>query len=769
MTKLTPLKSGWLYLWLVLSLLCLVGDRIGIYAILESYNLSLLSQFKTSVLNTHQPNSGKQDNTVEKSTGVIRVITPKLKNSDTTIYQSLLDNYPNATIIFTSHLDQLSLDIVNQFASPQHKLVALSASSLTVNPISDATLLNQVFIEDINEKTWKAYANLDLAAQPEGDPNASQIILLKQDAIYPSLLLSGLVKYHQVNSTSKVSILKGQIQFDSNKENFRALTVGIEGKIYPLSLAKKTLRLSQLSEKLAKTFDGILLIDDQMSSSGENLHRAFNSLQQNNYLVTSALNYLFLGVIWFVLGYILFMLKRKSTSNQSLFIGLLALLLVVAQVFFSYFSLWLSVLPLLLLCFASLLICFGINQEHSAVNRINQSLNLALNESALEFLRTQKAKSLLELLQNCEPNEQLISTIREVATEAEAYQNTAVASQFYQWLISHNKNDKQAKLRLKELTKTNQPEVLDQTLVMDGNNSISQQAVVNNVLAIKNFGRYQVEGVLGKGAMGIVFQGVDPKINRHVAIKTLQLSDEFDDDSLQEKKQRFFREAETAGNLSHANIVTIYDVGEQQQQNSNQSLGYIAMDLLTGAPLSEFTKADKLLPPALVYQLMIQMTDALDYAHRQKVIHRDIKPANIIFDDDLQRGTLTDFGIAYMSDHSKTKTGIIMGSPYYMSPEQVMGQTVDGRSDIFSLGVTFYQLLSGHLPFNGESIATVAFNITKTKHESVRNLNKKLLTSSTRITNKALHKDPTKRYQTMQEFRQALINALKRDYKKSPL
>ena len=159
----------------------------------------------------------------------------------------------------------------------------------------------------------------------------------------------------------------------------------------------------------------------------------------------------------------------------------------------------------------------------------------------------------------------------------------------------------------------------------------------------------------------------------------------------------------------------------------------------------------------------------MKYIHSKNVIHRDIKPANIIFDDDLQRGTLTDFGIAYMSDHSKTKTGTIMGSPYYMSPEQVMGKTVDGRSDIFSLGVTFYQLLSGHLPFNGESIATVAFHITKTKHESVRNLNKKLLTSSTRITNKAMQKDPTKRYQSMQEFRQALVNALKRDYKKSPL
>jgi hypothetical protein len=300
---------------------------------------------------------------------------------------------------------------------------------------------------------------------------------------------------------------------------------------------------------------------------------------------------------------------------------------------------------------------------------------------------------------------------------------------------------------------------LDATMVMSSEQAKAIALTKAQHFQATSFGRYQVEGILGKGAMGIVYQGVDPRINRHVAIKTLQLNNQDSPEEYLEAKQRFFREAQTAGGLSHSNIVTIYDVGEEG------NLGYIAMDLLTGAPLSVFIKPDNLLPPALVYQLMIQITDALEYAHTQNVVHRDIKPANIIYDDDLLKVTVTDFGIAYVSDNSKTKTGVIMGSPYYMSPEQILGLKVDGRSDIFSLGVTFYQLLSGILPFEGESIATVAYQITKSKATAVNQVNSTLPSSALRITNKAMHKDINKRYQSMQEFKLALESALKRDFK----
>jgi serine/threonine protein kinase len=320
------------------------------------------------------------------------------------------------------------------------------------------------------------------------------------------------------------------------------------------------------------------------------------------------------------------------------------------------------------------------------------------------------------------------------------------------------KNKQQASL-VNSPTSSSQSDDLDATMVVTSEQAQAMALTKKQGFQATSFGRYEVEGVLGKGAMGIVYQGVDPKINRHVAIKTLQLNTQESAEEYKEAKNRFFREAQTAGGLSHSNIVTIYDVGEEGD------LGYISMDLLTGAPLSEFIKPENLLPPALVYQLMIQITDALEYAHTQNVVHRDIKPANVIFDDDLFKVTVTDFGIAYVSDNSKTKTGVIMGSPYYMSPEQILGLKVDGRSDIFSLGVTFYQLLSGILPFQGESIATVAYQITKSKATAVNQVNSKLPASAQRITNKAMHKDINKRYQTMGEFQLALENALKRDFK----
>ena len=342
------------------------------------------------------------------------------------------------------------------------------------------------------------------------------------------------------------------------------------------------------------------------------------------------------------------------------------------------------------------------------------------------------------------------------ATTSPSDSNSQATKAQYQSPIS------QAKPKIKMQTNIVQEDELEQTMVIEPGQKPPNLTATGSFKA-EQFGRYQVEGILGRGAMGIVYQGVDPKINRHVAIKTLQLNDGIDEDEIDEAKARFFREAETAGNLSHANIVTIYDVGEED------SLGYIAMDLLTGAPLSHFIKKGQLLHPALVYQLMIQITDALDYAHKQNVVHRDIKPGNVIYDDDLQRATVTDFGIAYVSDNSKTRTGVIMGSPYYMSPEQILGKQVDGRSDIFSLGATFYQLLSGCLPFEGESVVSVVYQITNEKHISVTKCNEKLPASAARITNKAMNKDIDKRYQTMQEFKQALINALKRDFKKAPI
>lgn len=276
-------------------------------------------------------------------------------------------------------------------------------------------------------------------------------------------------------------------------------------------------------------------------------------------------------------------------------------------------------------------------------------------------------------------------------------------------------------------------------------------------------GRYQVEKELGKGAMGVVYLGRDPKINRVVAIKTLALKDEFEGDELAEIKERFFREAETAGRLNHPNIVTIYDAGEEHD------LAYIAMEFLHGHDLARYVKADALLPVPKVVNIVYRAALALDYAHQHNVVHRDIKPANIMYDPDKNSIKITDFGIARITDASKTKTGTVLGTPTYMSPEQVAGKKVDGRSDLYSLGVMFYQLLAGVAPFRGDSMATLMFKIANEAHAPVTEHRPDLaekLPCMAAIIDRALAKDPEQRFQSGQEFAAAIKSCID-SYKKT--
>jgi serine/threonine-protein kinase len=263
-------------------------------------------------------------------------------------------------------------------------------------------------------------------------------------------------------------------------------------------------------------------------------------------------------------------------------------------------------------------------------------------------------------------------------------------------------------------------------------------------------GRYQVEKELGKGAMGVVYLGKDPKIGRVVAIKTMALSQEFDADELQDVKDRFFREAETAGRLNHPNIVTIFDAGEEHD------LAYIAMEFLKGKDLAPYIKPENLLPLPKVMSIIARVAEALSYAHTNSVVHRDIKPANIMYDLESDTVKVTDFGIARITDSSKTKTGMVLGTPSYMSPEQLAGKKIEGRSDLFSLGVTLYQLASGHLPFQGDSMAQLMFKIANEPHADILTFNPALPACLVDIVNRSLEKDPEKRFQTGEEMANAI-------------
>ncbi|MBI4536920.1 MAG: CHASE2 domain-containing protein [candidate division NC10 bacterium] len=257
-------------------------------------------------------------------------------------------------------------------------------------------------------------------------------------------------------------------------------------------------------------------------------------------------------------------------------------------------------------------------------------------------------------------------------------------------------------------------------------------------------GRYELVEELGRGAMGIVYKGIDPKINRTVAIKTVHF-DDVEEAQLAQVKERFFREAQAAGGLNHPNILTIYDSGEETD------VAWIAMEFLKGADLEKYCQKENLLPWPRVLEICAKTADALGYAHTHGIVHRDVKPANIML---LENGEVkvTDFGIARIVSSSQTKTGTVMGSPSYMSPEQISGKKVDGRSDLFSLGVVLYEMLSGERPFRGESIATIMFQITQSPPPPVTEFVPKLPPIFQKLIEKALAKDPAQRFQTGAEM-----------------
>lgn len=294
---------------------------------------------------------------------------------------------------------------------------------------------------------------------------------------------------------------------------------------------------------------------------------------------------------------------------------------------------------------------------------------------------------------------------------------------------------------------------MEQTMILGGSSATARTPMLleeGSGVQKPVLGRYQIEKELGKGAMGVVYLGRDPKINRVVAIKTIPLAEEFEEEDIVSAKERFFREAETAGRLNHPDIVTVYDAGE------DHDLAYIAMEYLKGDHLNHYVEPDNLLPPDEVLRIVARAADALNYAHKQNVVHRDIKPANMMYQRENDELKITDFGIARLTDSHTTKTGIVLGTPSYMSPEQLEGKTVTGHSDLFSLGVTLYQLLSGQLPFQSESMTGLMFKIANADHLPIKSFQPELPECVESVIDNALKKDPEKRFEDGAEMARAL-------------
>jgi serine/threonine protein kinase len=264
----------------------------------------------------------------------------------------------------------------------------------------------------------------------------------------------------------------------------------------------------------------------------------------------------------------------------------------------------------------------------------------------------------------------------------------------------------------------------------------------------ERFGRYEILAELGRGAMGIVYKARDPKINRVVAVKTISLAGQPPEEEL-EYRERFFREAEAAGRLSHPGIVTIFDVGEEPETHAP----YIVMEFVAGQSLDKVLLArnDNKLPPEVALQVALELAEALDCAHGQGVVHRDLKPANILVTGD-GHVKIADFGVAKLNLANYTSGGRVLGTPAYMSPEQLGGEAVDGRSDLFSLGVVLYTVLTGYRPFQGSSAHTVAFKVVNRDPVPATILDTELPPGLDYIIMRAIAKDPSQRYQRGMEM-----------------
>lgn len=477
-------------------------------------------------------------------------------------------------------------------------------------------------------------------------------------------------------------------------------------------------------------------------------HEVSAILQGDVYVVPTWGFWVEKGVFLLVALYLVLLLPRlKAGAGAAVTAGLLLVLLGAQFGLLAGQSLWLQLMtPVVLLLAGHVVLTTkrylvtekGKDKSEAESAESNRMLGLA-------FQGQGQLDMAFDKFRKCPMDDSMMELLYNLALDFERKRQFNKTTAVFQYMADFNPKFRDLENRL------TRSKALEETVMLGAGGRTNVSILADGSVEKPKLGRYEVEKELGKGAMGVVYQGKDPTIGRVVAIKTMALSQEFDEDELADVKERFFREAETAGRLNHPNIVTIYDAGEEHD------LCYIAMELLKGKDLIPYTKAGSLLPLGKVMKIMAKVSSALGYAHAQHVVHRDIKPANIMYEPDGDVIKVTDFGIARITDSSKTKTGMVLGTPSFMSPEQLAGKKVDGRSDLFSLGVMFYQMLTGQLPFQGDSMAELMYRIANEPPKDIRGLNPRLPACVVDIVHKMLEKQPEQRFQTGEEVEQAII------------
>jgi len=458
-----------------------------------------------------------------------------------------------------------------------------------------------------------------------------------------------------------------------------------------------------------------------------------------------------IGIFLLVALYLILLLPRLNAAIGAAVTGaLLMALLLIHFVLMTTQALWLQLmLPAALLLVGHLLLT---TKRHLLTEKGKQKSDAESAESnrmlGLAFQGQGQLDIAFDKFRKVPMDDSLMEVMYNLGLDFERKRQFNKAESVFKYMAEYNAKFRDLEQRL------NQAREMSETVILGGGGGGRTNAstmVLNKAgMSKPMLGRYEIEKELGKGAMGVVYLGKDPKIGRVVAIKTMALAQEFEADELQDVKDRFFREAETAGRLNHPNIVTMYDAGEEHD------LAYIAMEFLKGKDLVAYTKPDNLLPLPKVMSIIARVADALDYAHKQNVVHRDIKPANIMYDPEADAPKVTDFGIARITDSSKTKTGMVLGTPSYMSPEQLAGKKIEGGSDLFSLGVSLYQLACGKLPFEGDSMAQLMYRIANEPHTDILSIRADLPPCLAAIIDKSLAKQNEDRYANGAEMADAL-------------
>ena len=616
-------------------------------------------------------------------------------------------------------------------------------------------------------KVVTAIGHLNVTADVDGAIRTEPLVLAHFNQAYPSLSLLVAARSHNltpadIQVTAGNSVRLGKLKIGTDSDT-RMLTFYYKDRAdgNPAFQVDSFFDVKSGKIPYEKYRDKIVLIGPTSSSVGSvfvtPISPSMPSVLMQAHAVSSLLSeHFFVAPTWgfwveklvflLVAAYLIVLLPRIRAGMAALITaGLLVALIATHFGLMTTQLMWLQLMvPATLLLVGHLLLTVkrfvvterGKEKSDADSAESNRMLGLA-------FQGQGQLDMAFDKFRKCPMDEQLMENMYNLALDFERKRQFNKAEAAFRYIFDFNPKFRDIESRV------NRAKQLSETVILGGGSGgRSNASLIDTAGNVEKpmLGRYEIEKELGKGAMGVVYLGRDPKINRVVAIKTMALSQEFEADELVEVKERFFREAETAGRLNHANIVTMFDAGEEHD------LAYIAMEFLKGKDLVPYAKAGNLMPLPKVMSIVARVADALSYAHENNVVHRDIKPANIMYEPESDQVKVTDFGIARITDSSKTKTGMVLGTPSYMSPEQLAGKKIDGRSDLFSLGVMLYQMSCGRLPFEGDSMAQLMFRIANEPHPDIRSFNPDLPDCLLAIIDKALTKDPDKRYQTGSEF-----------------